>query len=154
MILYFFVICVEVARGSDLCIKWSAPFNFAISYNLFSLFIHDFVFLWFVLRLQGALIFASNDQPPFNFAISYNLFSLFIHDFVIYVEVARGFDLCIKMISPFQFCHKLQFIYSNHSGFFKNTLYPLRRDWECINLTSFPITTQSFHTFIWFELIS
>ena len=77
-----FVICVEVARGLDLCIKWSVPFNFAISYNLFSLFIHDFVFLWFVLRLQGALIFASNDQPPFNFAISYNLFTLTIQGFL------------------------------------------------------------------------
>ena len=126
-------------------------------YDIFSKFCSWFVILWFMLRLQGALIFASKWSVPFNFAISYNLFSLFIHDFVFMWFVLRlqgALIFALKWSAPFQFCHKLQFIYSNHSGFFKNTLYPLRRDWECINLTSFPITTQSFHTFIWFELIS
>ena len=66
----FFVICVEVARRHALCIKGSAPFNFVISYNLFTLCIQGFLKISCIILGGNEIVFMS---PCFLYLLS-NIF--------------------------------------------------------------------------------
>ena len=65
-----FMICVEVARRHGLCIKGSAPFNFVISYNLFTLCIQGFVKISCIILGGNEIVFMS---PCFLYLLS-NIF--------------------------------------------------------------------------------